>query len=89
MYLPGAFTPDGSGLNDVYRAGLAGIRDFKYLKIFNRYGQVVFSTTDPTKGWDGTYKGKNQNSGVYVVVASGIDHRGLLIERQATVMLIR
>ncbi|MFZ1784960.1 MAG: PKD domain-containing protein [Ferruginibacter sp.] len=89
IYLPGAFTPDGSGLNDVYRAGLAGIRDFKYLKIFNRYGQVVFSTTDPTKGWDGTYKGKNQNSGVYVVVASGIDHRGLLIERQATVMLIR
>ncbi|MEO6253544.1 MAG: PKD domain-containing protein [Ferruginibacter sp.] len=89
IYLPNAFTPNGNGLNDLYRGMPIGIKDFKYLKIFNRFGQEIFSTTDVQNGWDGTYKGKPQNSGVYVVIARGIDYRGLVVERQATVMLIR
>jgi gliding motility-associated-like protein len=89
IYLPNAFTPNGDGVNDVYKGKPVGIRDFKYLKIFNRFGQQVFYTTDHLNGWDGTFKGKQQNSGVYVVIASGIDYRGLVVERQGTVMLIR
>lgn len=89
IYLPNAFTPNGDGLNDVYRGKPIGIKDFRYLKIFNRFGQQIFSTTDYQNGWDGTFKGKKQNSGVYVVIASGLDYRGLLIERRLTIMLIR
>lgn len=89
IYLPNAFSPNDDALNDLYRGRAIGLREFKYLRIFNRYGQEVFSTADPQKGWDGTYKGKKQGNGVYVVVARGIDYRGIVIDRQGTVMLIR
>jgi gliding motility-associated-like protein len=89
IYLPNAFTPNNDGLNDLYQGTLIGIKEFKYLKIFNRYGQEVFSTPDPMKGWDGTWKGKKVNSGTYVVIARGIDYRGLVVERQQTVIVIR
>ena len=87
--MPNAFTPNGDTWNEVYRGKPVGIKDFKYLKIFNRYGEEVFSTTDYLKGWDGTWKGKKQGNGVYVVIARGVDYRGLVVERQGTVMLIR
>ncbi len=87
IYLPNAFAPNG--INNLYRGLPVGIKEFRYLKIYNRYGQLVFYSTDVSKGWDGTWKGKAQNSGVYVVIASGIDYRGLVVYRQSTVMLIR
>ncbi|MEO7306828.1 MAG: PKD domain-containing protein [Ferruginibacter sp.] len=87
IYLPNAFAPNG--INRIYKGMPVGIKEFRYLKIFNRYGQLVFYSTDVNKGWDGTWKGKAQNSGVYVVIANGIDYRGLVVERQGTVMLIR
>ena len=89
IYLPNAFTPNGDGLNDIFKGKPVGLSQFSFLKIFNRYGQEIFSTTDYNKGWDGTWKGKIQNSGVYVVIASGIDYRGNVIDKKATVMLIR
>lgn len=89
IYLPSAFTPDGDGLNDIYKPGLVGIREFKMLSIYNRFGQRVFTSTDAGVGWNGNFKGKKQNSGVYIAVASGFDHRGLLIERRERVNLIR
>ncbi len=87
IYLPNAFAPNG--VNRIYRGLPVGIKELRYLRIFNRYGQEVFYTKDIMKGWDGTWKGKAQNSGVYVVIASGIDYRGTVIDRQGTVMLIR
>ena len=87
IYLPNAFAPNG--INRIYRGLPVGIKEFKYLKIFNRYGQQIFYTTDVTKGWDGTWKGKPQNNGVYVVIASGVDYRGIVVNRQGTVMIIR
>ena len=89
IWLPNAFTPGSSTSNNIYRALPVGIKEFRYLKIFNRYGQQIFYTTNAQVGWDGTFKGKAQSSGVYVVIASGIDFRGTVIDRQATVMLIR
>lgn len=87
IYLPNAFAPNG--VNRIYRGTPVGIKDFKYLKIFNRYGQLVFYTTDISQGWDGTFKGKPQSAGTYVVIASGVDYRGIAVERQSTVLLIR
>ena len=89
IYLPNAFTPGGITANNLYRALPVGIKEFRYLKIFNRYGQEIFYTTNAQVGWDGSFKGKAQSSGVYVVIASGVDFRGTVIDRQATVMLIR
>jgi len=87
IYLPNAFAP--GGVNNIYRGMPIGIKEFRYLKIYNRYGQLVFYSADINKGWDGTFKGKAQSSGVYVVIASGVDYRGNVIDRQTAVMLIR
>jgi gliding motility-associated-like protein len=68
MFLPDAFTPNGDGLNDVFRVvnfGYEAIQDFS---IFNRWGQRVFYTHDGTSGWDGTFNGKPAEGGVYFYV---------------------
>lgn len=87
IYLPTAFAPNG--VNNIYRALPVGIKEFRYLKIFNRYGQQIFYTSNAQVGWDGSFKGKAQSSGVYVVIASGIDYRGTVIDRQTSFVLIR
>lgn len=89
IYVPSGFTPNGDGHNDVLRAIPRGIRDFKYFAVYNRWGQLVFRTTDPSKGWDGTIQGQAQAAGVFVWMAAGIDLQGNLIERKGTTVLIR
>jgi gliding motility-associated-like protein len=67
IYLPNAFTPDGDGLNDVF---IPVVRyDFiatYHMYIFNRWGQMIFESSDMQHGWDGTYKGKPVAGGIYV-----------------------
>jgi gliding motility-associated-like protein len=65
--LPTAFTPNGDGANDILfikGVGLAAVS----LVIYNRYGEVVFQTTDQNIGWDGTFKGREENPGVFTWV---------------------
>ena len=66
IYVPTAFTPNGDGKNDLFKIlGTEAVTVFN-LTIFNRYGQVVFQTSDKSKGWDGTIKGKPAIPGGYV-----------------------
>lgn len=64
VYFPNAFTPDGDSLNDVFRPVVRNISTFK-MYIFNRWGQIVFSTDNAAKGWDGTCGGKDCPEGTY------------------------
>jgi gliding motility-associated-like protein len=89
IYLPNAFTPNGDGLNDIFRGIPVGLKQFNYIMIYNRWGQKVFFTTDYRKGWDGKWNGQKVDNGVYVVIANGIDFRGNVINKKGTVMLIR
>ncbi len=67
IWLPNAFTPDGDGLNDVFRVlGNVGRLENFNLSVFNRWGEQVFYTTDKYAGWDGQYKGVEASVGVYV-----------------------
>lgn len=65
--IPTAFTPNGDGLNDVFR--LCNKMRYEQLvsfRVYNRWGQLVFeNTNDPEKGWDGTFNGVVQDMGVY------------------------
>jgi gliding motility-associated-like protein len=63
--IPNAFSPNGDGLNDVFRIEGITYQKVKTFKIFNRYGQEVFSTMDAAKGWDGTQNGKVCDVGTY------------------------
>jgi gliding motility-associated-like protein len=66
VYVSTAFTPNGDGKNDVFKALVFGqVNKFEF-RIYNRWGQVVFYTTDPIKGWDGKVKGLDQDTGVFV-----------------------
>lgn len=66
VILPNAFTPNGDGLNDFIGLRARGIEDLEQFAIFNRWGQKVFETNDINDQWDGTFKGKPQELGVYV-----------------------
>ena len=67
FYLPNAFTPNGDGLNDKF----AAVQKYDYvnkyhMSIYNRWGQMIFETTDINNGWDGTYQGSPCMLGAYV-----------------------
>lgn len=66
LFVPNAFTPNGDGLNDVFKIlNTEGLTEFS-LKVFNKWGQLVFQTTDRRKGWDGLFNGIRQPSGQFV-----------------------
>ena len=65
FFIPNAFTPNGDGKNDVFKAYGSSIREID-LKIFNQWGQLVFESQDAQKGWDGYYGGHLQAAGVYL-----------------------
>jgi gliding motility-associated-like protein len=67
VHVPNSFTPDGDGVNDMFIPVLTGHGDDKYLfSIYNRWGELIFETQDPTVGWDGTMPGTLAQDGVYV-----------------------
>ncbi len=89
IYVPTAFTPNGDGLNDFAKAIPVGIKTFKYFTIFNRFGEMVFTTANPNAGWNGVYNGQRQGSGTFVWKTEGIDYNGKIIFKKGTVVLIR
>jgi gliding motility-associated-like protein len=89
IYVPTAFTPNGDGLNDVLRAKPVGMRSFSYFRIYNRWGQPVFVTSDPQQGWDGSIKGVMQSTGTYMWMAEATDYKGNIIQRKGSVTIIR
>ena len=88
-YVPNAFTPNGDGQNDIFRAIPVGFANTTYFRVFNRYGLLLFETNQYLKGWDGTYNGKLQPNGVYVWTVAGIDKDFKRVELKGTVNLIR
>jgi gliding motility-associated-like protein len=64
--VPNAFTPDGDGINDVFFVSLSAVPLDLEWSIFNRWGELVFESTDPMAQWDGTYQGQPAPQGVYV-----------------------
>jgi gliding motility-associated-like protein len=67
FYFPNSFSPNANGLNDVYMGYGVGIKSFR-MKVFDRWGEMLFSSDNILNGWDGTYKGKPVPAGVYVCV---------------------
>lgn len=87
IFVPNAFVPKGR--NRLLRPVPVGISRLENFSVFNRWGQLVFRTTEPGKGWDGTVAGREQPSGTYVWIAQAIDYTGQKITRKGTALLIR
>ena len=88
--IPNAFTPNGDGLNDVFKIEtFAEFSEF-YLYIYNRWGELLFVGHDKNKGWDGSYKGKTVPNGVYVYLVKGtIKDTNEQIKRTGSVTVVR
>lgn len=67
LYVPNTITPNGNGLNDVFYAYSSDITSL-HMRIFNRWGELIFETTDPNDGWDGTCNGSRVQEDTYVYV---------------------
>lgn len=88
--LPNAFSPgSGTSINDELRIIVRGMVSLNSFKIFNRWGQEIFSTNDINKGWNGQYKGVPQPLGTYVYLIDGVSSTGKRFYKQGNVSLIR
>lgn len=89
LEMPNAFSPNGDGINDIYKAkdGYLSIIEF-HAYIFNRWGQKLYEWDDPAGGWDGKYNGKDVKQGVYFVLvkAKGADGRTFNIRRDVNLL---
>lgn len=74
LAVPNVFTPNGDGQNDEFRVAYRSLREF-HIWVYNRWGHLVYESTDPAKGWDGTIGGRPAAEGAYyyVIRAFGTD----------------
>ena len=91
IFVPQGFTPNDDGKNDRLFPILVGMRQLNYFKVFNRWGNMIFSTNSatPAEGWNGVYLGAIQPTGAYTWIAEAVDLQGRVVRRTGTVMLLR
>lgn len=89
VFVPTGFTPNNDGLNDVVKPIAVGMKQINYFSIYNRWGQLVFTTRINGQGWDGRIKGILQGTAVYVWMVSAEDYTGKAYFQKGTVTLIR
>jgi len=87
--IPSAFTPNGDGINDVFRVVNLAFGRLVEMHIYNRWGQEVCRTNDNEKGWDGMFEGVPQDLGVfnYYIIIERENHKE--VHYKGTVTLIR
>jgi len=88
LFHPSSFTPNNDGLNDLFKVFGQFTAQVEF-KIFNRWGELLFITTDLDKGWDGTYKGTAMPEGTYVFRAKLTDLAGRTSDRSGTILLLQ
>jgi gliding motility-associated-like protein len=89
VFVPTAFTPNGDGHNDYLRPIGAGISRYEYFRIYNRWGQLVYSSPDNETGWNGKIGGVDQPTGTFVWLVKAVDYTGKVFFDKGTVTLIR
>ena len=95
LFVPDAFSPNGDGVNDVFRVVSSGdnITNFS-MQVFDRWGELVFESSDINKGWDGQLRNQLAPAGTYVWkityhLSSPSNTYGSTISKHGTVILIR
>lgn len=89
IFVPTAFTPNSDGKNDVLRPFMGVQYKIQEFAVYNRWGQMVFSTREFGKGWNGKVNGMMQSAGGYVWRITVKDREGKIVERRGTTILIR
>jgi len=88
VFVPNSFTPNNDGLNDTFNAKGLFIQDFS-MEIYNRWGELLFHTTDLEQGWDGYYRGTLSTEGTYVYNIIATDSKGRRLVKKGSLHLLR
>jgi gliding motility-associated-like protein len=88
VFYPNAFTPNGDDLNDIFFVSGQFIAEFD-MRVYNRWGELMFSSADPLIGWDGSFRGNSMPEGTYVFVAKITDMAGRTFERTGSILLLK
>lgn len=90
VFIPNSFTPNHDGVNDVFIPIFSSVSETGYqLSIFNRWGEIIFQTTNPSDGWDGTHQNKAVPSGTYSYLLYFQNDNGKGFKRTGSINLIR
>lgn len=84
---PNAFSPNGDGVNDVWKVSYRSLIEF-HCEIFNRNGQKIYGFDDPSDGWDGTWHGKTVRPGVYYYVVTAVGADGEKYKKSGDINII-
>ncbi|MFN6944350.1 MAG: gliding motility-associated C-terminal domain-containing protein [Cytophagaceae bacterium] len=87
VFPPNTFTPNNDGLNDVFVVKGSFVKNFK-ISIFNKWGELVYQSTNMEEGWDGTINGKPPIAGAYAFMIEAEDHLGESYKQRGTVTII-
>lgn len=86
--VPNAFTPNGDGVNDyLYPMNIYKSNNFTF-RIYSRFGNIVFESNDPSKKWNGRFKGQNADPGTYLWILRFIDKDGHPVQQKGTTILL-
>ena len=88
FFIPTAFTPNGDGLNDLFKVQANFVPSTFEMSIFNRKGELMFLSQDMGIGWDGQLHGQTLPSGVYVCIIKYTDSQGNIQKKQGQVTLL-
>ncbi len=88
VFVPSGFTPNGDNINDILFVYGNYIQQLD-MKIFNQWGQAIFETSNKANGWNGTFKGKMQPSGVYMYALKATLQDGTVVNTKGSINLIR
>jgi gliding motility-associated-like protein len=93
VFIPNTFSPNNDGMNDIFFIRGIGLYKVRSLRIFNRWGEMVFSkydfmANDPASGWDGRYKGARLLTDVFVYIAEIVCGSGTVIPYNGNISLV-
>lgn len=89
IFLPNVFSPNGDGQNDYFKVYGANCIEQFYLTIYNRWGEIVFITDDANNQWDGTHRGAEENTGVFMYILNVKFSNDEMLEKSGSINLIR
>jgi gliding motility-associated-like protein len=89
IYVPKAFTPNHDGVNDELYPFLVGVKQLLYFRVYNRWGQLMYSSIDTNRGWNGKFNGVDQPTEAYTWIAEGICFDGTNLKVSGNTILLR
>src|SRR5690606_4495803 len=91
ILVPSGFSPNGDGTNDIFRIAqpMLNVQRIDEFAVFNRWGEKVFSTTDPNGGWNGIYKDKLQPAGAYTWYIRAVTFDNERVFKSGNITLVR